>query len=145
VSDVVVAATLIDLIRDGLRGQISVAAGQLVDAELQLGAREHPERYREPLAAIDSLSGLLEQIGWSTPAAEERIDLDLHGWALLQGIDDRVQVLIDRLAEIDRHGSDDVQPRAAVAGEASDLCKLALATMTLLSARQADEPTPTGA
>jgi hypothetical protein len=133
VSGLVVPAALIDVLRDGLRGQISVAATLLVEAEVQLGAREQPHRYRQPLESIDSLRALLEEIGWDTPPTDQRLDLDRHGWALVRGIEDRIQVLIDRLAEIDRHSPGEVEPRAAVAGEATELCKLALATMTLLS------------
>jgi len=124
---------LIDAIRDGLRGQISVAAGWLVDAEVQAGAREHPERYLQPLESIDALRELLSEIGWDTLPTDVQIDLDLHGWALVRAIDDRVQVMIDRLTEIDRRGPGEDEQRAAAAGQASDLCKLALATMTLLA------------
>jgi hypothetical protein len=128
VSGVVVPTALIDLIRDGLRGQISVAAAELVEAEV-LGGRGAPERYLRPLESIGLLRALLDEIGWDTPTADRHIDLDIHGWALIQSLDDRVQVLIDRFAESDRHDSSDAQPRVALASEASELCKLALATM----------------
>jgi hypothetical protein len=141
VSAVVVPAALIDLIRDGLRGQISVAAAELVDAEA-LGRRGSPERYLRPLDSIGLLRALLDEVGWETPAVDRQIDLDMHGWALVRSIDDRIQVLIDRLAEIDRRGPGESQPRAALVSEASELCKLALATMMGLGQRaQTGQPT----
>jgi hypothetical protein len=142
-SAVVVPAGLIDVIRDGLRGQISVAAALLVEAEVELGAREHPERYQRPLASIDALRALLGEIGWDTPPRDLQIDLEIHGWALIHSIDDRIEVLIDRLAEIDRNPPGDVQSRAIVAGQAAELHNLARTTMALLGqSTQTDFPAP---
>jgi hypothetical protein len=101
-SNVTIPAELVELLRDGLRSRLAVAAQQIANADGQLDAREHPERYRDPLRRIDALRALLEEIGWDTPPSNLRIDLQTHGWALIEALGDEVNFYADTLREIDQ-------------------------------------------
>jgi len=99
---VLIPAEVVDLLRDGLRSQLAVAARQIADADGQLGAREHPERYQDPLRRIDASRALLEDLGWSAPPSDLRVDLQIHAWALTAALRDQVSVHADMLRDVDR-------------------------------------------
>ena len=80
----------IDLLRDGLRGQLATAAQELTYADELAGGSEHPERYQGPLRSIDALRALLEEIGWSGPPSEVSVDLRLHSRALMLALEDQL-------------------------------------------------------
>jgi hypothetical protein len=98
-----------DLVRDGLRSQISLAGAHVASADEQPYARRHPERYQHPLRRQDALRALLEEIGWSgspsdleaDPPSDLKIDLDTHAWALMEALQDQISDHADRLRDID--------------------------------------------
>src|SRR5271156_4959200 len=64
-STVVIGADVLDLLRDGLRSQIALAAQHVASADEQPDGQRYPERYQDPLRYQDALRALLEEIGWS--------------------------------------------------------------------------------
>jgi hypothetical protein len=100
VSTIQIPAELVDLLRDGLRSRLAVAAQQIADADGKLDAREHPERYQDPLGRIDALRALLEEIGWCNPPNDLHVDLQTHGWALIEALGDEVGFHADALRDI---------------------------------------------
>ena len=99
---VLIPAEVVDLLRDGLRSRLAIAARQIADADGQLGAREHPERYQDPLRRIDAVRALLEDLGWNDPPSDLRVDLQTHAWALIAALGGQVSVYADMLREVDR-------------------------------------------
>jgi hypothetical protein len=99
---VLIPAEVVDLLRDGLRSQIARAARQIADADGQLGAREHPERYQDPLRCIDASRALLDALDWSAPPSDLHVDLSIHGRALTAALRDQLSVYADMLSQIDR-------------------------------------------
>ena len=95
-----IPAELVDLLRDGLRSRLAVAAQQIADADGKLDTREHPERYQDPLGRIDVLRALLEEIGWCNPPNDLHVDLQTHGWALIEALGDEVGFHADALRDI---------------------------------------------
>ena len=82
---------------------MALAARQIADADGQLGAREHPERYRDPLRCIDASRALLENFGWGEPPRDLHVgELQTHGWALTAALQDQLSVHADMLRDIDR-------------------------------------------
>jgi hypothetical protein len=110
-STVVIGAEVPDLVRDGLRSQISLAGQDLASADEQPYARRHPERYQHPLRHQDALRALLDEIGWNAPSndpeidppSDLKVDLDTHAWALMQALQDQLSDHADKLRDIDRH------------------------------------------
>ena len=113
---------LLDPVRDGLRSQLAVAAQQILAADEQLDAREHPERFREPLRFMDALRALLQELGWSDPPSDPDVDLQTHGWALTEALQDQLSVHADMLRDTDR----DDDRRASIARDMDALTGLAL-------------------
>ena len=128
---VLVPEHAVDLVRDGLRSQIAIAAQHVTNADERLGAREHPERYQEPLRCMDALRALLDQIGWSTPPTDLQVDLRMHGWALIEALQDQLSVHDDMLRDLDR----DDERRRAVVDDANALTALALTVALKTQAR----------
>jgi len=135
---VLIPAQAVDLLRDGLRSRIAVAAQHITDADEQLGAREHPERYQEPLRRMDALRALLEEIGWSTPPSDPQVDLRVHGWALIEALQDQLSVHVDMLRD---SGRDD-EPREVIVRDMSALTALALAVLLRTQAHIPGAATP---
>lgn len=137
--NVLIQAELVDLLRDGLRGQLAVAAQRIASADERPDAREHPERFQDPLRCMDALRALMEDIGWSAPPddpradprADPRIDLRIHGWALTEALREQVSVHVDMLHDID-HAD---ERRATVA---RDLSALSILALTVLLRTRAD-------
>ena len=101
-STVVIPAAVVELLRDGLRGQIASAAQRITNAAGQLDAHEHPERYQDPLRCIYALNTLMEEIGWSTPPSSLQVDLQTHAWALIEALLDQVSVHANMIRESDQ-------------------------------------------
>jgi hypothetical protein len=123
---VVIPAEMADLVRDGLRSQIALSAQHISSAEETPGLRGHPERYQEPLRALDALRALLQETGWSTTPSDLKIDLDTHAWALTQALQDQ---LTDHAHAHREHSPDDEQDdnrRAAIPRDTNALSTLAL-------------------
>jgi hypothetical protein len=135
---VLIPAQAVDLLRDGLRSQIALAAQHLIRADEQLGAREHPERYQEPLQCMDALRALLEEIGWSAPPSDARVDLGIHGWALIEALRDQVSVHADMLGEL----AQDDEQREAIMHNLSTLEPLALSVLLRTHAHMLRATTP---
>jgi hypothetical protein len=119
---VVIPAEVVDLLRDGLRGQIVSAAQRITSAAGRLDAREHPERYQDPLRCIYALNTLMEEIGWSTQPSNLQVDLQTHAWALIEALLDQVSVHTNMIRESDR----DDERREALMREMIPLSTLAL-------------------
>jgi hypothetical protein len=134
---VLIPAQAVDLLRDGLRSRIAVAAQHVTGADEKLGAREHPERYQEPLRCMDALRALLEEIGWSTPPSDPQVDLRVHGWALIEALQDQVGVHADMLRELDQ----DDERREVLTHDLDALRALALIVLLRTQARLLRTPT----
>jgi hypothetical protein len=115
----------IDLLRDGLRGQLATAAQELTYADELAGGSEHPERYQGPLRSIDALHALLEEIGWSGPPSEVSVDLRLHSRALMLALEDQ----LSGQTELLRDSSRDDARREAITRNINNLTALALVTL----------------
>jgi hypothetical protein len=141
---VLIPAEVLDLLRDGLRGRLAVAAQRISDADERLDAREHPERYQDPLRCIDALRALLDDIGWITPPgaspAEPRVDLQVHGLALTEALREQVSVYADMLRDIDPAAA----RRATVARDLNALSSLALTILLGAHAGDLRGATPRG-
>jgi hypothetical protein len=121
-SEVRVPAAAIELLRDGLRSQLSVAAQHIANADGQLDAREHPERYQTPLREIDSFRALLEVFGWNTPPENYLgVGLGTHGWALMEALREQISIHADLLRD-----TQDDQVRETLARNMDALTPLAL-------------------
>ncbi|HZL49233.1 MAG TPA: hypothetical protein VFC30_09500 [Solirubrobacteraceae bacterium] len=127
--NVLVPAEMVDPVRDGLRSQIVVAAQQLATADEPWDAREHPERYQDPLRYMDAVRALLEEIGRSRATSDLsddlQIDLRVHAWALIEALRDQISVHEDMLRDI----SQEDERRAAVTREMNALMILALTVL----------------
>ena len=130
-STVVIPAEVVELLRDGLRGQIASAAQRIINAAGQLDAREHPEREQEPLRCIYALSTLMEEIGWSTQPSDLHVDLQTHAWALIEALLDQVSVHANMIRESDQND----ERREALMREMNALSTLALTVLLRTQAR----------
>jgi hypothetical protein len=128
-SNILIHAEMIDSLRDGLRGRLATAAQELTYADELAGGSEHPERYLGPLRYIDALRALLDEIGWSGPASDLRIDLRTHDRALLLALDDQISGQADLLRDSVRAD----RQRESVAFKMNGL--LALAFVALMKTR----------
>jgi hypothetical protein len=122
---VLIPTEMVELLRDGLRSRIARAARQIADADGQLGAREHPERYQDPLRCIDASRALLDALDWSAPPSDLHVDLSLHGRALTTALQDQLSVHADMLREIDR----DDEQHATLTRDTNALQALALTVL----------------
>jgi hypothetical protein len=94
------------------------------------------------------LRALLEEIGWSgSPSNLEidpKVDLDTHGWALIEALQDQIGDHADRLRDIDQHAQRDAerdeQRRDLVTRNMNALSALALTVLL----RDADSCAATG-
>jgi hypothetical protein len=78
----------------------------------------------------------MEEIGWSTPPSDLKVDLETHAWALLEALQDQVSVHANMIRESDQ----DDERREIVTREMNPLSTLAL---TVLLRTQADSLRPT--
>jgi len=124
-STVVIPTEVVDLLRDGLRSQIASAAQAITSAGGQLDAREHPERYQDPLRCIYALNTLMEEIGWSTQPSDPHVELQTHAWALIEALQDQVSVHANMIRESDQ----DDERRAALMRDMNPLSALALTVL----------------
>jgi hypothetical protein len=124
-STVVLPAEVVDPLRDGLRSQIAILAQWITNAHEREGGREHPERYQDPLRCQDAVRALLDEIGWSTPPNDLKVDLQTHAWALLEGLGDQLSVHADMLR--DSHLND--ERREILTREMDPLSTLALTVL----------------
>jgi hypothetical protein len=130
-STVLIPAEIVDLLRDGLRSQIALGAHDLKSAEEQMDAREHPERYQDPLKCMDALRALLDEIGWSTPSSDHQVDLTIHGAALIDALQDQLSVHADMARDI----TQDDERREAIARDVNELTVLSLTVLLRTQAR----------
>jgi hypothetical protein len=130
-STVLIPAEIVDLLRDGLRSQIALAAHHLGNAEEQLDAREHPERYQDSLRCMDALRALLDEIGWSTPSSDRQVDLTIHGAALIDALQDQLSVHANMVRDI----TQDDERREAIARDVNALTVLSLTVLLRTQAR----------
>ena len=128
---VLILSELVDSVRDGLRSRLAIAAQHIVSADEQANAREHPERYRDALRYMDASRALLEEIGWSAPTRDPRVDLQAHGWALIEALEDQVDVHADMLRDI----AEGDERRVAMARKMAALTSLALTVLLKVQAQ----------
>ncbi len=125
---------MLDLLRDGLRSQIALAGQHVAGADEQPDGQRYPERYQDPLRCQDALRALLDEIGWSTPPSELeadlpsdlKVDLDTHGWALLEALQDQLSDHADKLRDIAGDDERDKEQRNIVMRDMNALSSLAL-------------------
>jgi hypothetical protein len=122
---VLVPSELVNPVRDGLRSQLAVAAQQIAGADEQVDAQAHIADYQDALRYMDALRALLEELGWSTPPSARRLDLQTHGWALIEALGDQINVHTDMLRDIAQDG----ERRAAIARTVTELTSLALTVL----------------
>ena len=128
---VLIPPELVDPVRDGLRSRLAVAAQDILSADEQVDSRAHLEHYRDALHSIDALRALLEEIGWSTPSSNPWVDLQAHGWALIEALEDQVNTHADMLRDI----AQDNERRAAIARDLTGLTSLALTVLLKVQAQ----------
>jgi len=134
---VLIPRELVGPVRDGLRSQLAVAAQHVTSADEPMDARAHPERYQDALCYMDALRALLEEIGWSGPPSDPRVDLQAHGWALIEALEDQVNTYADMLRDI----APDDERRAAIARDMAALTSLALTVLLKVQAQILREST----
>jgi len=135
---VLIPPELVDPLRDGLRSQLAVAAQHMTSADAQLDARAHPERYQDALRYMDALRALLEEIGWSASSSDPQVDLRTHGWALIEALQDQINVHADMLRDI----AQDNERRAAIARDMTGLTSLSLTVLLEVQAQALREEAP---
>jgi glycine/D-amino acid oxidase-like deaminating enzyme len=128
---VLIPPELLDPLRDGLFSQIAVAAQDIVSADEQMDARAHLERYQDALRYMDAVRALLEEIGWSSPPSDPRVDPQIHGWALTEALRDQIDAHADMLRDIPQDG----ERRAAIARDMAGLTSLALTVLLKVQAQ----------
>jgi hypothetical protein len=141
-STVVIPTEVLDLVRDGLRSQVALAAQDVASADEELDAGRYPERYQDPLRCFDASRALLEKIGWSTPPsdlkldppAHLKVDLDTHGWALLEALQDQLSDHADKLRDIPGDDEWDKEHRDIVTRDMNALMSLAMIVVLRLQA-----------
>lgn len=126
---------MLDLVRDGLRSQIALAAQHISSADEQPDGRKHPERYRDPLRCSDALRALLEKIGWSGSPSDLKLDLDTHAWALLEALQDQLSDHADKLRDTDPDDEQDDERRDIVTRDMNALMSLAVIVLLRVQAR----------
>jgi hypothetical protein len=117
---------VLDLVRDGLRSQIALAAQHISSADEQPDGGRDPECYQDPLRCQDALRALLEEIGWSRSPNDQKLDLDTHAWALLEALQDQLSDHADKLRDTDPDDEQDEQRRETVMRDMNALMSLAV-------------------
>jgi hypothetical protein len=133
-STVVIGAEVLDLVRDGLRSQIALAAQDVASADEEPDGREHPERYQDPLRCSDALRALLGTIGWSGSPSDRKLDLDAHAWALLEALQDQLSDHAEQLRDTDPDDEQDDGRRDLVTRDMNALSTLALVVLLRMQA-----------
>lgn len=131
----------------GCGARFPLTGQHVASADEQPEGRSRPERYQDPLRYQDALRALLEEIGWSgspsnleiDPPSDLKVDLDTHGWALIEALQDQIGDHADRLRDIDRHAQQgaarDEQRRDLVTRDMNALSTLALTVLLRMQAR----------
>ncbi len=130
--EVLIRHGLAELVRDGLRSQISNFARQVADTDGLTANHGHPERYQVPLKHLDALRAVMDDIGWDASEEDVYIDLGRHEWALVQALQDQVAVLTDVLHE----NPEESEFIAGITGQFQELLPLSL--LVLLRSRAND-------
>lgn len=83
-----VPAMIVDELRVGLRSILGQAASD-VSTAMDKGCMFHPQRVEDPLRRMDYARALLELIGWTQMRKPETVnlDLDVHRWAFVNGLE----------------------------------------------------------
>lgn len=83
-----VPAMIADELRAGLLSILRQAASD-VSTAMDKGRLFHPQRLDDPLQRMDCARALLELIGWTQMHKPETvlIDLDIHRWAFVNGLE----------------------------------------------------------
>jgi hypothetical protein len=98
-----VPAELVGHLRNGLHSAIQPPVEGIAEVVDRQGRERHPEWYLEHFERLEMVLALLEVLGWceADQAAEVRIDLREHRWALLKAIKVLALVAGDELDELD--------------------------------------------
>jgi hypothetical protein len=96
----VVPPGVVGYVREGLYGMLEPVCASLAQARAVSAAGQRRGWQREPLAWLDRVGALLDVVGRSAGESSDRVmvDVDEHGWALLEALGCAVRVL-DRLAD----------------------------------------------
>jgi len=130
--EVLIRHGIAELVRDGLRSQISNFARQVADTDGLTANHGHPERYQVPLQRQDAPRALMEELGWSASEEDAYIDLGRDEWALVQALQDQVAVLANVLHE----NPEESEFLAGITGQFQELLPLSL--LVLLRSRAND-------
>jgi hypothetical protein len=129
---VLIPAGIVDLVREGLRSQLAIAARQLTDVDGLSSTREHPERYTDPLLCLDALRAVMQEIGANRVDPQDDLQLDpqAHGWALAKLLADEVSSHKDMLRDRDL----DDERRRELSREMNALIAIALELLLRIQA-----------
>lgn len=91
----VVPAGVAGHVREGLFGVLAPVCASLAQAQATSTAARRCGWQREPLACLDRVGALLDVLGRSAgePPGRVMVDVEVHGWALLEALDCEVRVL----------------------------------------------------
>ncbi len=92
-------------IREGLFGVLAPVCGSLAQAQTTSTAGRQWGWQRDPLARLDRVGALLDVIGRSAekPPGRMMVDIEAHGWALLEALDCEIRVLERLVGEARAH------------------------------------------
>lgn len=91
----VVPAGVVGYVREGLFGVLAPVCASLAQAQTTSTAGRRCGWQREPLARLDRVGALLDVLGRSAgePTGRVMVDVEVHGWALLEALDCEARVL----------------------------------------------------
>jgi hypothetical protein len=89
-----IPAVAVAILRSALLSQLGVPAGELDEACMSPNKEKHPERFLEPLQALDAHRVVLDAIGWQEPDKQEPVSLDIgaHRAVIAQAMRTRLEV-----------------------------------------------------
>ena len=103
-SKLTIPAELVRTLRIGLHSELGHAASEISHITHQRGREEHPEWYQEPLARLDGVRSLLDQVGWGETRQSVAIEIELteHYAAVFGALRGQVLIHRDMLEEADQ-------------------------------------------
>ncbi len=96
-----IPAVAVAILRSALLSQLGIPAGELDEACMSPDKEKHPERFLEPLRALDAHRAVLDAIGWQEPDKQEPVslDIDAHRAVIAQAMRTRLEVEHDYMNE----------------------------------------------
>lgn len=96
-----IPAELVRTLRMGLHSELGGAAQDIERVSDRYGRHRHPEWYEEPLAKLDAVRALLDEVGWGEPSEPTDIEVSLakHQCALLSALRSQACIHQDMIEE----------------------------------------------